>query len=82
MNLSCEQITNMRGLYTKYEIKFLQDTSEMEFCDLIYHQRVLKKHGALFRRAYGSLSFEQRKGRKMIVEDLERDETVEPTHSD
>ena len=36
----------------------------------------------LFRRTYGSMRFEKRKAMKNIVEDLERDDLVEPTHSD
>ena len=35
-----------------------------------------------FRRTYGSMSFEKRKAMKKIVEDLERDDLVEPKHSD
>ena len=35
-----------------------------------------------FRRTYGSMSFEKRKALNKIVEDLERDDLVEPTQSD
>ena len=35
-----------------------------------------------FRHTYGSMSFEKRKAMKKIVEELERDYLVEPTHTD
>ena len=35
-----------------------------------------------FRRTYGIMSFEKRKAMKKFVEDLEREDLVEPTHSD
>ena len=33
-------------------------------------------------RTYGSMNFEKRKAMKQIVEDLEQDDLIEPTHSD
>ena len=54
----------------------------MGFCDRIYQKIKLKKDAVPFRRTYGSMSFEKRKTTKKIVEDLERDDLVEPTHSD
>ena len=54
----------------------------MEFCDQFYHKIKLKKDAVPFRCTYGSMSFEKRKTKKTIVEDLERDNLVEPIHSD
>ena len=54
----------------------------MGFCDRTHHKINLKKDRAPYRRTYGSLSFEKQKAMKKIVEDLERDDLVELTHSD
>ena len=54
----------------------------MEFCDRIYQKIKLRKDAVPFRRTYGSLSFEKIKAMKNIVEDLERHNLVEATHSD
>ena len=54
----------------------------MGFCDRIYHKIKLKKDAVPFRRTYSSMSFEKRKAMKKIVEDLKRDDLVEPLHSD
>ena len=54
----------------------------MGFYDQSYHKIKLKKDAVPFRRTYGSMSFEKKKAMKKIVEDLERDDLVEPTHSD
>ena len=54
----------------------------MEFYDRIYHKIKLKKDAVPFRPIYDSMSFEKRKAMKKIVEDLERDNLVEPTHLD
>ena len=66
---------------TKFETIFLRNSNDMGFCDRIHHKFKLKKDAAPFRRTYGSMSFEKRKAMKKIVEDLERDDLVEPTHS-
>ena len=41
-----------------------------------------KRDAVPFRRTYGSMSFEKRKAMKKNVEDLERNDFVEPTYSD
>ena len=82
MSLSCEEMTKVRSLCTKYEVKFSRNSNDMGSCDRIYHKIKLKKDDVQFRRKYGSMSFEKRKAMKKIVEDLERDDLVEPTHSD
>ena len=82
MSLSCEEMTKVRSLCTKYKVIFSRNSNEMGFCDRIYHKTKFKKDAVPFRRTYGSMSFEKRKAMKKIVEDLERDDLVEPTHSD
>ena len=42
----------------------------------------IKQDAVPFRRTYGSMSFEKRKAMEKIVEDLERVDLIEPTHSD
>ena len=61
---------------------FSRNSNDMGFCDRIYHKIKLKKDVVPYRRTYGSMSFEKRKAMKKIAEDLERDDLVEPTHSD
>ena len=61
---------------------FSRNSNDMGFCDRIYHKIKLKNDAVPFRRTYGSMSFEKRKTMRKIVEDLERDDLVEPTHSD
>ena len=82
MSLSCEEMTKARSLCTKYEVIFSRNSNDMGFCQRIYHKIKLKKYAVPFRRTYGSMSFEKRKAMKKNVEDLERDDLVEPTHSD
>ena len=82
MSLSCEETTKVRSLCTKYEVIFLRNSNDMGFCDRIYHKIKLKKDAVPFRRTYGSMSFEKREAMKKIVENLERDDLVETTHSD
>ena len=53
----------------------------MGFCDRNYHKIKLKKDAAPFRRTYGSKNFEKSEVMKKTVEDLERDDLVEQTHS-
>ena len=79
MSLPCEEMTKMSRLYTKYEVIFPQNSNDMWCCD---HKIKFKKDAVPFRRTYGSMSFEKIKAMKKIVEDLERDNLVEPTHSD
>ena len=74
MSLSCEEMTKVRSLFTKNEVIFSRNS--MGFCDQISHKIKLKKDAVPFRRIYGSMSFEKRKARKKIVEDLERDNLV------
>ena len=54
----------------------------MVFCDRIYHKIKLKKDAEPIRCTYVSMSLEKRKAMEKIFEDLERDDIVEPTHSD
>ena len=75
-------MTKVRSLCTKNEAIFSRNSNDMQFCDRIYHKIKLKKDAVPFRRTYGSMSFEKRKAMKKIVEDLERDDLVEPTHFD
>ena len=82
MSLSCEETTKVRSLCTKYEVIFSRNSIDMGLRDQIYHKIKLKNDAVPFRRTYGSMSFEKRKAMKKIVEDLERDDLVEPTHSD
>ena len=82
MSLSCEEMTKVRSVCTKYEEIFSRNSNDMGFFDRIYHQIKLKKDAVPFRRTYGSMSFEKRKAMRKIVEDLERDDLVEPKHSD
>ena len=82
MSLSCEETTKVRSLCTKYEVIFSRNSNVMGFCDRIYDKIKLEKEAVPFRRTYGSMSFEKIKAMKKIVEDLERDDLVELTHSD
>ena len=82
MSLSGEETTKVRSLCTKHKVIFTRNSNDMGFWDRIYHKIKLKKYAVPFRRTYGSLSFEKRKAMKKNVEDLERDDLVEPTHSD
>ena len=82
MSLSCEKMTKVRSHCTKYEVIFSRKSNDMGFFDRIYHKIKLKKDAVPFRRTYGRMSFEKRNAIKKIVEDLERDDLVEPTHSD
>ena len=83
MNLTCDEMAKVKQYFcTKSETIFLRNSNDMGFCDQIHHKFNLKKDAAPFRRTYGSLSFEKREAMKKIVEDLERDDLVEPTHSD
>ena len=81
MSLSCEETTKVVSLCIKYEVMFSRNSNNMGFCNPIYHKIKLKKDAVPFRRTYGSMRFEKRKAMKKIVEDLERDDLVEPTHS-
>ena len=71
MSLSCEEMSKLRSLCTKYEMIFSRNSIDMGFCDRIYHKIKLKSDAVPFRRTYGSMSFEKRKAMKKIVEDLE-----------
>ena len=71
----------VRSLFTKYEIKFLRSANDMEFCTRVYLEIKIKKDAVSFRRTFGSMSFEKTKFHEKSVEDLERDDLVEPTHS-
>ena len=82
MNLTCDEITKVRSICSKFESIFLRNSNDIGFCNRTHHKTKLKKDAAPFRRTYGSMSFEKRKAMKEIVEDLERDDLVEPTHSD
>ena len=61
MSLSCEEMTKVRSLCTKYEVISSQNSNDMGFFDRIYHKINLKKHAVQFRRTYGSTSFKKRK---------------------
>ena len=80
-SLYCEEMTELMTLCAKYEVIFSRISKDMGFCDRIYHKIKLKKDDVSFRRTYGSMSFKRRKTMKKIVEDLVRDDLVEPTHS-
>ena len=82
MNLTCDEMAKVRSICSKFETKFLRNSNDIGFCNRTHHKIKLKKDAAPFRRTYGSMSFEKRKTMKEIVEDLERDDLVEPTHSD
>ena len=64
MSLSCEELTQVRSLCTKYELIFSRSSNDLEYCDQIYHETKLKKDVVLFRGTYGSMSFEKRKAIK------------------
>ena len=64
MSLSCEEMTKVRSLYTKYEVIFSQNSNDMGFCDRIYHKIKFKKDDVPFRRRYGTMSFEKRTAMK------------------
>ena len=81
-SLSCEEMTKVRSLCTTYEVIYSRNSNDMGFCDRIYHKIKLKMDAVPFRRTFGGMSFEKRNAMKKIVEDLERDDLVEPTHSD
>ena len=61
MSLSCEEMTKVRSLCTKYEVIFSRNSNDMGFCDRIYHKIKFKKDAVPFRRTYGSMSFEKKK---------------------
>ena len=82
MNLTCDEMAKVRPLCMKFETIFSPNSNDMGFCNRIHHKIKLKKDAASFRRTYGSMSFEKRKAMKQIVENLERDDFVEPTPSD
>ena len=75
-------MAEVRSLCTEFETMFSRNSNDMGFCDRIHYKIKLKKDAAPFRRTYGSMSFGKRKAMKKIVEELERDELVEPTHAD
>ena len=75
-------MTKVRSFCTKHEVIFSRNSIDMRFCERIYRKITLKKDAVPFRRTYGSMSFEKRKAMKKVVEDLEREDLVEPTHSD
>ena len=52
----------------------------MEFCTRVYLEIKFEKDAVSFRRTFGSMSFEKTNSMKE-VEDFERDDLVEPTHS-
>ena len=64
MSLSCEEITKVRSLCTKYEVKFSRNLNDMGFFDSIHQKTKLKKDAVPLRRTYGSMSFEKRKAMK------------------
>ena len=82
MSLSCKEMTIVRSLCTKYEVLSSRNSNDMGFCDRINHKIKFKMDAVPFRRTYGIMSFAKRKTMNKIVEDLERDDLVEPTHSD
>ena len=79
---TCDEMAKVRSLCIKFETMFSRNSNDMGFCDRIDHKIKLQKDAVPFRRTYGSMSFEKRKAMKKIVEDSERDDLVEPTHSD
>ena len=81
MMLSTEEMINVRLLCAKYEIIFSRSLNHMGFCDK-HSQKELKMNALQFRRKEGSMSLEIRKSMEKIVENLEQDALVEPTHSD
>ena len=50
MSLSCEEMTKVRALCTKYEVIFSRNSNDTEFCDRIYHKIKLKKDAVPLRR--------------------------------
>ena len=60
MSFSCEEMTKVRSLCTKYEVIFSRNSKDMGFCDRIYHKIKLKKDAVPFRRTYDSMSFEKK----------------------
>ena len=66
-------MTKVSSLGTQYEIKFPRSSNDMRFYDRIFTS---------FLRTYGGKSFEKRKCKKKIFEDMEGDDLVEPTLSD
>ena len=81
MSWSCEELTKLWSLCTKYEVIVLQNSNDVGFCDRIYKKK-LKKDPVPFRQTYGSLGLEKIKDRKKIVGYLEPDDLFEPIHSD
>ena len=73
MSLSCEEMTKMRSLCTKYEVIFSRNSNDTGFCDQIYQKLKLKKDAVPLRRTYGSVSLEKKTIEK-IVEDLKLDD--------
>ena len=63
------------------EIHIFLNSNNLMFLDQIYH-KLPKKGDESFRRTYDSIVVEKRKLLKKIVEELERDDSVETTQLD
>ena len=61
MSLSCEEMTKVRSLCTKYEVIFSRNSNDTGFFDRICRKIKLKKDAVPFRPTYGSMSFEKKK---------------------
>ena len=60
---------------------FSRNSNDLGYCDKIKHQIKLNKDAQPFRRSYCSMSFDKKKARKKVFEDLEDAKLIEPTHS-
>ena len=68
-------------MFDKDNRVFSRSSTNLGFSDKIRHKRKLSADAKPFRWACGSIGFEKQKAIKKIVEDLEKSNLVEPTHS-
>ena len=79
--LSKDQQFKVKEMFERHNKVFSRNSNDLGYCDKIQHKIILTANAQPFRRAYGSMSFDKRKAMKKIVEDLEKSNLVEPTHS-
>ena len=68
-------------MFMRHKKVVFRNTIELGFCDKLKHKITLEKDDKPFRRLYGSMSFEKWTATKKIVEDLEKNNLIEPIHS-
>ena len=80
-NLNKQQKEKVQEFFMRHQQVFSQNSNDLGYCDKIKHQTKLNRDAQPFRRRYCSMSFDKRKAKRKIVEDLDDAKLIESTHS-